>query len=370
MVFPYKWCLFHFRLSLHISTYNGTIVPLCVYISWIIIKDLPIFTSHSNQHKHLHSISCECNLSSIPDAARWLLAGSSSNKYNSTRIGWCPQQLNQLGFPGKKQFQANSPSCFPFLGGVITFSCQIIPFTTEMSNSGCRIEVFLKRLLANSKKLLGGRNAWRVSSRQTIGIMMRSWPEDVSVEMTLHKSRVRDFQSFTKTTKPSVARFGSTPFTYLIYGVGWGGSTLPRCPSKKKKSFEPTAWPCYEEINRKINKSHLWPKTNIRSRKYRFENITQKYLISWRFKRTEPFGIGWVPFHRHYCPVQPWSKWCQTHGTHWVPPNLNSTDGVFVFPRFKLTPTSGKLHVNSQYINASKIWKMVLVFSYFVQRLS
>ena len=44
-----------------------------------------------------------------------------------------------------------------------------------------------------------------------IGIVMCSWPEDVAVEMTLHESRVRDFQKFTNTTKPSVARFGSTP---------------------------------------------------------------------------------------------------------------------------------------------------------------
>ena len=34
---------------------------------------------------------------------------------------------------------------------------------------------------------------------------------------------------------------------------------------KQKQSFEPTAWPSYEEITRKINKSHLWHKKNIRS---------------------------------------------------------------------------------------------------------
>lgn len=70
---------------------------------------------------------------------------------------------------------------------------------------------FLEKVAGELKEAFGGRNAWRVSSRQTIGIMMCSWPEDVAVEMTLHESRVRDFQKFTNTTKPSVARFGSTP---------------------------------------------------------------------------------------------------------------------------------------------------------------
>ena len=144
----------------------------------------------------------------------------------------------------------------------------------------------------------------------------------------------------------------------------------PDAPPKKQQSFEPTAqsfepiaWPCYEEITRKINKSHLYmTKKNTSAAKYSLK-IFEKNLISWRFKGNRTLWDLWGALspppqkNRHCCPLQHWSKWCQTQWDPRKPDLLISTAlSGFLLPEVQVNPNIGKLHVNSQYINASKIF--------------
>ena len=100
---------YRYTLLWHIYVYTNS-MPLIISF-----QSLP---PASNQHKHLHSISWERTSHGIPGAAGWLLAGSSSNKYNSTRKGWCPQkELNQLGFLQKLSKQ--TASSLPFFAGTL-----------------------------------------------------------------------------------------------------------------------------------------------------------------------------------------------------------------------------------------------------------